>query len=150
MQQLADVIAIAAAALNAVAAVTGGLLWWRVDPRPLAWRLVRIGQAAAVALAVVAGIAWFAGERPDDGLFWIYSLVPVAIGFFAEQLRLLAAQTVLDARGLPDAQAVGGLPADEQRSVVLQIARRELGIMALAAGVIAFLALRAYVETGGL
>jgi hypothetical protein len=63
---------------------------------------------------------------------------------------VLAAQTVLDARGLEDAQAVGRLAEREQRSVVLQIVRRELGVMALAAGVIAFLALRALVESHGL
>jgi hypothetical protein len=51
---------------------------------------------------------------------------------------------VLDARDLEDAQAVGRLPDDEQRSVVLQIVRRELGVMAAAALVIAFLGLRAY------
>jgi hypothetical protein len=71
-------------------------------------------------------------------------------GFFAEQFRVLAAQTVLDARGLEDAEAVGRLPEREQRSVVLQIVRRELGVMALAAAVTAFLALRAVVETPGL
>ena len=37
---------------------------------------------------------------------------------------------MLDARGLADAQAVGALAADEQRSVVLAIVRREIGVMA--------------------
>ena len=89
------------------------------------------------------------GARPDDGLFWLYAVLPTAISFFAEQFRILAAQTVLEARGLEDAQAVGRLPEAEQRSVVLQIVRRELGVMALAAGVVAFLALRAVSETPG-
>jgi len=38
---------------------------------------------------------------------------------------------------------VGRLPAEEQQSIVLQIVRRELGVMAAAALVITFLALRA-------
>jgi hypothetical protein len=77
-------------------------------------------------------------------LYWLYALLPVAVGFVAEQLRLTSAQTVLDARDLDDAQAVGRLPTDQQRSIVLQIVRRELGVMSAAALVIAFLALRAY------
>jgi hypothetical protein len=57
---------------------------------------------------------------------------------------------VLDARGLPDAQAMRDLTDAEQRSIVLQIARRELGVMVLAAAVVCFLALRAAGQTGGL
>ena len=84
------------------------------------------------------------GFAPADGLFWLYALLPVAVGFVAEQLRLAAAQTVLDARGLEDAQAVGRLDEAGQRSVVRAILRREMGVMALAALVVAFLALRAW------
>lgn len=150
METVAITTALLATALNGVAALVGGFLWWRVEPRPVAWTLVRVGQGGAVLLAAVAGAAYASGARPDEGLFWLYAVLPVAIGFFAEQFRILAAQTVLDARGLEDAQAVGALADAEQRSVVLQIARRELGVMALAAAVIAFLALRAYFETPGL
>ena len=50
---------------------------------------------------------------------------------------------MLENRDLPDAQAVGALPESEQRSVVLAVVRREIGVMALAALVVAFLALRA-------
>ena len=49
----------------------------------------------------------------------------------------------LDQRDLPDAQAVGGLAEDEQRIVVAEIMRRELGVMTLSALVVVFLALRA-------
>jgi hypothetical protein len=62
----------------------------------------------------------------------------------AEQFRVTSAETVLEARGLEDAAAVGRLDEAGQRSVVLAILRRELGVVALAAGVVAFLALRAY------
>jgi hypothetical protein len=57
---------------------------------------------------------------------------------------LAAAQTVLDARGLEDGAAVGRLDEAGQRSVVRAILRREMGVMALAALVVAFLALRAW------
>ena len=150
METVATTTALVVAVLNGVAAAAGGVLWWRVDPRPWVWPLIRAGQGAAVLFALLAGIAYVSGARPDDGLFWLYAVLPSAISFFAEQFRILAAQTVLDARGLADAQAVGTLPERDQRSVVLQIVRRELGVMALAAGVIAFLALRALSETAGL
>ena len=136
--------------VNTAAAAWGGWRWWRVEPSDAFWPLVRAGQATAAVLAIVAGVAYASGSRPDDGLFWIYALMPVAVSFFAEQFRALSAQTVLDARGLADARAVGRLPEAEQRSVVLQIVRREMGVMALAAGVIAFLALRAFTEAPGL
>ena len=150
MSTLAAVTALAVVFVNAAAAAWGGWRWWRVEPNAAFWPLVRTGQAVAAVLAIVAGVAYASGSRPDDGLFWIYALMPVAVSFFAEQFRALSAQTVLDARGLADAQAVGRLPEAEQRSVVLQIVRREMGVMALAAGVIAFLALRAFTEAPGL
>ena len=150
MENFLTTIALLATVLNGIASIVGALQWWRVAATPLAWRLIRVGQASAVALALSAGAAYFSGHEPDSSLFWIYALVPVGVGFFAEQFRILSAQTVLDARGLESAQAVGGLPEGEQRSIVVQIARRELGVMALAAGVIAFLALRAVFEVNGL
>jgi hypothetical protein len=150
METLAALTALTAAALNGVAAAWGAWRWWTVAPSDVFWVLVRSGQAAAVLLVVVAGGLYVAGARPDDGLFWLYAALPTVIGLFAEQFRILSAQTVLEARGLPDARAVAGLPDAEQRSVVLQIIRREMGVMALAAGVSAFLALRAISEVSGL
>jgi hypothetical protein len=150
MELVATLTALLAAVVNAGAAAWGGWRWWRVEPDRLSWTLIRAGQAATILLALAAGVAWATGSRPEGGLFWIYALVPVGTSFFAEQFRLLSAQTVLDARGLEDARAVGRLPAREQQSIVVQITRRELGVMALAAGVAAVLARRAVGETGGL
>lgn len=150
MESFATVTALAAAVLNGAGSLAGGWLWWRVEARAWVWALIRVGQVASVALAAAAGVAYVTGSRPDDGLFWLYAVLPVVIGFFAEQFRLLSAQTVLDARGLENAHAVGKLPEAERRSIVLQIVRRELGVMAVAAGVSAFLALRALSEVGGL
>jgi hypothetical protein len=140
---LAHVLALLVAISNGIAGIVCAWLWWRVEPHSFAWLLIRAGQAAAVAQAVGAGVLAVAGFEPADGLYWLYALLPVAVGFVAEQLRLTSAQLVLDARELENAQAVGALPADDQRSIVLQIVRREMGVMAAAALVIAFLALRA-------
>jgi hypothetical protein len=144
MHDAAAAAALVVAALNAVAGLFGAWRWWTVAPSRAFWVLARAGQAAAIALALVAGVGAVTGFRPADGLFWLYALLPVAVGFVAEQFRAASAQTVLDARDLPDAQAVGNLDEAGQRSVVLAILRRELGVMALAAIVVAFLALRAY------
>ena len=143
MSGVAQALAVATAAVNGVAGVVAAFLWWRVQPARLAWVLLRCGQAVAVVQAIGAGGLAIGGFHPADGLYWLYALLPVAVGFFAEQLRLAAAQGVLDARGLENAQAVGRLDEAGQRSVVLAILRRELGTMAAAALVTTFLALRA-------
>jgi hypothetical protein len=142
-------IALAAAVLNALAAALGAWRWSRAEESPAFWRLLRVGQAAAALLAAVAGVLAAAGHAPDDGLFWLYALLPLAVGVIAEQLRVLSAQTVLDQRGLPDAAAMRGLPEREQHAIVLDIIRREMAIMAIAAAVVAFLALRAAGLTEG-
>ena len=143
MTDVAHILAVLVAVSNGLAGIVSGFLWWRVEPQPFAWVLIRTGQALAVAQAIGAGVLAASGLDPDDSLYWLYALLPVAVGFVAEQLRLASAQQVLDVRDLEDAQAVGRLPADEQQSVVLQIVRRELGVMAAAALVTCFLALRA-------
>jgi hypothetical protein len=147
---LASITALLTVVLNTFAAALGAWRWWRVETSRAFWVAARVGQGAAVALAAVAGVAYASGARPDDGLFWLYAILPLAVAFIAEQFRILSAQTVLEQRGLENARAVGTLPADQQRSVVTQILRRELGVVALAAAVIAFLALRAASEVSGL
>jgi len=139
---LVTITALATALVNGIAAAWAGWRWYRVEPDRVSWWLIRAGQAAAVLLALAAGVARLGGFDPEDGLFWLYALLPVVVGVFAEQFRLLSAQTVLDGRGLAGAEAMRALPDREQRSIVLAIVRRELGVMALAAGVVAFLALR--------
>ncbi|MDX6724897.1 MAG: hypothetical protein QOD44_232 [Solirubrobacteraceae bacterium] len=144
MHDAAAVAALATAALNVVAAAFGAWRWWSVAPSRTFWVLARTGQAAAIALAIVAGVLAAMGFQPADGLFWLYALLPVAVSFVAEQFRIASAQTVLDTRELEDPEAVGRLDDAGQRSVVLAILRREMGVVALAAAVVAFLALRAY------
>jgi hypothetical protein len=144
MADAAAVGALVAAGVNALAGAFGAWRWWSVAPSRAFWVLVRAGQVAAIGLAILAGIAAVTGFAPADGLFWLYALLPVAVGLVAEQFRLASAQAVLDARGLEDAQAVGRLDEAGQRSVVLAILRREMGVMTLAAIVVTFLALRAW------
>jgi hypothetical protein len=144
MTQLAEVVALVTAAVNLVAGALGGWRWWTVEPSRAFWVLCRVGQALAVVQAAAAGLLALLGFAPDDRLYWLYALLPVAVSFVAEQLRVTAAQAVLDDAGLEDAQAVGELEQERQRSIVLAIVRREMGTMAAAALVVAFLAARAW------
>lgn len=133
----------ACAAVNLAAASWGAWRWWTVEASHLFWVLARTGQAAAVAQALVAGVLFVAAYDPPDGLYWLYALLPVAIGAIAEQLRILSAEQVLERRELSGVEALRARPEAEQRSVVREIVRREIGVMTVAATVVAFLALRA-------
>jgi hypothetical protein len=139
--------AIAVAALNAISGLLGAWLWYAGGPNLRGarafWLLLRIGQGSALTLALAVGSLAAAGNYSRDHLFYLYALLPLAVGFIGEQLRIASAQTVLDQRGLADAQAVGALPPGEQRHIVELIVRREIGVMAAAALVVVFLALRA-------
>ena len=135
--------ALAVAVLNAIPGVLGGWRWYRCEASRAFWVLLRVGQGSALTLAIAVGSLAVAGKYSSDRLFYLYALLPLAVGFVAEQLRVISAQTILDRRELADAQAVGELPAEQQQTVVAEIMRRELGVMAISALVVVFLALRA-------
>jgi hypothetical protein len=139
--------AIVVAALNAIAGLLGAWLWYDGEPGERSagafWLLLRVGQGSELTLALAVGSLAAAGNYSNDDLFYLYALLPLAVGFVAEQLRIASAQTILDQRDLEDAQAVGALPEREQRGIVIEIVRREIGVMALSALVVVFLALRA-------
>jgi hypothetical protein len=124
------------------AALWGAWCWYRVRQSSLFWRLLRVGQAAIVVEAVIGGVLVALG-RKEPSLHLIYGLVPLAVSFVAEQLRIASAQSVLDTRGLDDAAAVARLPEAEQHVVVVSIVQRELGVMVLAAIVMLVLLIRA-------
>jgi hypothetical protein len=147
--------ALVVATLNAVSGLLGGWLWYRDDPsdrRSLHafWVLLRVGQASALLFALAVGALAAAGHSSSERLFYLYALLPLAVAFVAEQLRVVSAQTILDHRGLSGAAAVGELPEVEQHEIVAAIVRRETGVMALSALVVVFLALRAASTAHGL
>lgn len=135
-------LGLAMVSVNLLAGIVGAIAWWRVEPSRTFWPLLRLGQVLVVLVAAAGGILYAQGERASD-LHLIYGLMPLGISFVAEQLRLTSAQTVLDQRGLEDTQAVRALPERDQRSIVLSIVRREIGVMAASALVISVLGLRA-------
>ena len=133
----------AMALLFAAAAGLGAWRWWRVEASDGFWRILRTAQVVMVLEAALGGVLLLAGERPADDLHYVYGLLPLGVSFVAEQLRITSAESVLAARGLESAQDMRGLDEAAQRSIVLAIVRREIGVMALAALVILGLALRA-------
>lgn len=135
--------ALVVAAVNGLAGLFGALRWYLRAPSRGFWFGVRGGQAVVLAYAILVGALILAKDRPSSGLFYVYALVPVAVGFVAEQLRIVAADQVLTAFDIDEAVQVGSLPAEQQQAIVLAILRRELGVMALAALVVCVLALRA-------
>ena len=130
----------------AVTALWGAWGWWRTSPSPWFWRLLRVSQGLIVVQVALGGVLVLLGHKPPH-LHLIYGVLPLLLSLIAEALRAASAQNVLDARGYESAQTVGKQPAEEQRSVVLAIMRRELGVMTLAAVVILVLLLRA-AQTG--
>jgi hypothetical protein len=150
MSSVALVVSLLVGAIALASGAWGAWLWWRFDATGRYWVAVRTTQAGALALAILAGVVWLSGTEPASWLFWLYALMPVAISLVAEQLRLISAEQVLERRGLDGAADVAQLDEAGQRGIVREIVRREIGVMATAAFVIAFLALRVTVERGGL
>ena len=143
MTTLHIVLGVALIAFNLAAGLLGTWSWWRVEPSRVFWPLLRIGQALVMIAAVQGGILVAMGEELPR-LHLVYGLVPLGVAFLAEQLRLASADTVLAARGLEGRADVERLSEDDQRSLVLAIVRRETGVMAASALVVAALGVRAF------
>ena len=135
-------IGVAMVLVNLAAGLLGAWQWWRSSPGRLFWPVLRAGQAIT-ALAALDGLVLVAMGEDLPELHLVYGLTPLGVSFLAEQLRLASADTVLQARDLPDAQAMRELPEAEQHAIVHAIVRREMGVMAASALVVTVLGLRA-------
>lgn len=141
------VVGIAAISVNAAAVLLGAWCWRLASSMPWFWRVLRTGQALVVLQAALGGVLLAIGKKPHH-LHVLYGLLPLLIGFLAEQFRISSAQMVLDKHGLGSAQEVAELPQEEQRGLVTAIIQRELGVMTLAALVVVVLLARA-AQTAG-
>ena len=135
-------LGIALIAVNAAAGLWGTWGWWRHRHVPGFWPLLRVGQGLVLLQAVDGAVLLVLGHDLPE-LHLIYGLVPIGVSFIAEQLRLAAADTVLAQRGLEGRADVEALPPAEQRALVRAIVRREMGVMASSALVVALLGVRA-------
>ena len=135
------VLGYALIAVNLAAGLWGILGWWRHRHAPGFWPLLRAGQGLVILQALGGAVLLLMG-RDLPQLHLIYGLVPLGVSFIAEQLRLAAA-TVLAQRDLEGRADVEALPDAEQRALVNAILRREMGVMAASALVVAALGVRA-------
>jgi hypothetical protein len=142
MTTLHIVLGVGLVAVNLAAGVLGVLGWRSGAAPPGFWPLLRAGQALVAITALQGAILQLSGEDLPR-LHLIYGLVPLGVSFVAEQLRIASAQSVLDQRGLDGSAAVRRLPEAEQRALVEAIVRREIGVMAASALVVATLGVRA-------
>ncbi len=147
MKQVHIVVGIASIVVVSLAGLWGAWCWYRGRAGRSFWRLMRTGQAIVVLQAALGGVLLAEGKK-EPSLHLIYGLLPIGVSFLAEQLRIASAQAVLDGRGYEAASAVGELPEEEQQTIVVQIVQRELGVMVLAALVMAVLLWRAAVTAG--
>jgi hypothetical protein len=129
-------------AVNLVAGLYGAWAWWRRRDAPGFWPLLRAGQLLVAIEAAIGLVLSIAGEELPP-LHLVYGLAPLGVSFLAEQLRLVAAQTELDQRGLEGRAAIEALPEAQRRQLVRAILRREVGVMAASAVVVALLGVRA-------
>jgi hypothetical protein len=136
--------------LNLAAGLLGAWCWYRVQPSPPFWILLRAGQAAIVVQVLLGALLLALGHEPGDDLHILYGVLPLVVSFLAEQLRIGSADAILTARDYDSAADVGELPPDEQRVVVLSIVRREMGVMTVSCFVVVALALRAATTSGAL
>jgi heme A synthase len=129
-------------ALNGAAGAIGGYCWYRDRQSIPFWYLLRAAQVSVFIQALLGGLLVVTNHKPAEDLHYLYGILPLVVSFIAEGARVGAAQREL---GEVDFES---LPAAEQRSIALQIVRREMGIMAVSCGVIFFLALRAATTSG--
>jgi len=128
--------------LNAAAGLVGGIAWYRNRASIPFWYLLRAAQAAVFVQALLGGLLVVTNHEPEDGLHYLYGILPLFVSFVAEGARADAAHREV---GDLDPET---LTPDEQQALALAIVRREMGIMAVSCGVIFFLGLRAAGTSG--
>jgi hypothetical protein len=133
------VLGVAVVAVNLAAGLLGVYKWRRDEYSRAFWVLLRTGQALVVVEVLQGAVLLLMGQELPP-LHLIYGLVPLGVAFIAEQLRLASAQTILDQRGVSSARE---LAPHDQEAAALDILRREMGVMAASALVVAALGLRA-------
>jgi hypothetical protein len=135
-------LGVALVAVNLAAGLYGAWAWWQWREAPGFWALLRLGQVLVV-ITAVSGLVLSLGGEDMPPLHLVYGLTPLGVAFIAEQLRVVAAQTELDHRQLEGREAIAAMAESERRELIRAILRREVGVMAASALVVALLGLRA-------
>lgn len=144
MTQLHLTLAIAMFALNLLAGAWGVAAWLLRRPTTIFWYLLRTAQVSVVAQAVVGVLLMMFGHKAGDDLHYLYGILPLGLALVTEIMRVGAAQQVV---GDTDYEK---LPEDQARSLALNIFIAETRVMALGCLIIAALAVRAGITSGGI
>jgi hypothetical protein len=133
------VLGVAVVVVNLAAGLLGAYKWRKDEYSRAFWPILRTGQALVVIEALDGAVLLLMGQELPR-LHLIYGLVPLGVQFIAEQLKLTSAQAILDQRGVSSARE---LAPEDAEDAALDILRREMGVMAASALVVAALGLRA-------
>ena len=133
------VLGVAVVVVNLAAGLLGAYKWRKDEYSHAFWPILRTGQALVLIEALDGAVLLLMGQELPR-LHLIYGLVPLGVQFIAEQLRVTSAQAILDQRGVSSARE---LDPDDAEDAALDILRREMGVMAASALVVAALGLRA-------
>ncbi len=137
-------LGLAVIAVNLAAGITGGVAWLRHRLAITFWYLLRVAQVTTLLFVLFETVLYFSGHRADDGLHYLYLILPVVASFLAEGMRGASASQEL---GETDFKT---FPEEKQQQVAMLIVRRETGVMTVACFVIAFLIWRAIITDAGL
>lgn len=144
MTEVHLIAGVALLALNLLAGLWGAVAWIARRPSVWFWYLLRAAQGSVIFVALLGALLLIAGREANDAIHYMYGASPLLVNFFAEGMRVGAAQREV---GTADFES---LDAAEQRRVALRIVRREMGIMTLATLLIVAFALRAAQVSGNL
>jgi hypothetical protein len=146
MKDLHAIVGIATLALNALAAVWGGVAWARRDPSVSFWPVLRVAQASVVVEVLLGVVLLVEGRSPPDSLHYVYAVAPLVIAFVTEAMRADAARREIDDLG--DDVDPEALPRREQVLLARRVVVREIGIMTVGVILVVTLLLRA-ASSGG-
>jgi hypothetical protein len=146
MKDIHAIVGAACLALNALAAVWGGVAWARRDPSVSFWPVLRVAQASVVVEVGLGVVLLIQGDKPPDSLHYVYAIAPLVIALVTEAMRADAARREIDELG--DDVDPETLPRREQVLLARRVVVREIGIMTVGVILIVTLLLRA-ASSGG-
>ena len=77
MKDVHAIVGFSTLALNALAAVWGGVAWMRRDPSISFWYVLRTAQLSVVVEVVLGVVLLAQGNAPDDRLHYVYAVAPL-------------------------------------------------------------------------
>lgn len=145
MKDVHAILGIATLAVNAAAAVWGGVAWMRSDPSVSFWYVLRVAQGFVVVEVVLGVVRLIQGAKPPDELHYVYGVAPLVIALVTEAMRGSAAHAEIEALDGVDPEA---LPRREKVLLARRVVVREIGIMTVGVILVVTLLLRA-AQSGG-